>query len=322
MNKLIDLFPEIAKEWHPTKNVYDLSLISYGSAKEAWWLCPVGHEYQMRVNSRTGKHKCGCPYCNSNRKTGSLAETHPELASQWHPKNLKSPSEVTAGTHTKVWWFGSCGHEWEMPINNRTNPGLLSGCPYCANRLVDDTNSLLGRCPEIAKEWHPTKNGDLTPDKVNYRCYKRVWWLGECGHEWDTLVRTRTRVVRPAGCPYCRDSKGEKKVEETLIKLGLYYEKQVRFHDCRDKRSLPFDFKVDNILIEYQGIQHYEPVNFGNKDYIKVFEETKKRDAIKYAWCNEKGYDILVISYKDFNNIPKIIERAVGRAPTDRRGPS
>lgn len=72
-------------------------------------------------------------------------------------------------------------------------------------------NSLEFCYPEIAKEWHPTKNGKLTPDKVNKASRFKVWWLGKCGHEWDMRVNERTvefvrkngKLKKQYGCPYC-----------------------------------------------------------------------------------------------------------------------
>tara|TARA_B100000315_G_C14397476_1_gene504867 strand:- start:107 stop:301 length:195 start_codon:yes stop_codon:yes gene_type:complete len=64
----------------------------------------------------------------------------------------------------------------------------------------------LGKFPEIAKEWHPTKNGDLTPDKVTYGSNKKVWW--QCpkniDHVWNSLIKDRTRIgIRKRNCPDC-----------------------------------------------------------------------------------------------------------------------
>ena len=53
----------------------------------------------------------------------------------------------------------------------------------------------------MANYWHPTKNGDLTPDQVTKGSNKKVWWLGDCGHEWEARVATR---VRGKGCHTCR----------------------------------------------------------------------------------------------------------------------
>ena len=54
--------------------------------------------------------------------------------------------------------------------------------------------------PRVAKQWHPTKNGDLKPEDVNRKTGKRVWWVCEKGHEWPARVVDRTRG---GGCPRC-----------------------------------------------------------------------------------------------------------------------
>lgn len=311
--KLIKKHPEIAAEWIEDKNFpLILSSISYGSRKKVWWMCnKCNHSYQMRVDSRSGKG-CGCPVCNSNRKTVPLNVSNPELAKEWHKKNELSPNDVTAGSHDIVWWSGVCGHEWQANIHNRTKLIRPAGCPYCCNKLVDNTNSLKSCFPNIANEWHPTKNENFTPDDVVWCAYKKVWWLGECGHEWNTLVRTRTRKIRPAGCPVCKDSKGEIAVEKELVDLGICYRKQVRFKNCRSKYPLPFDFEIvgKNILIEYQGIQHYEPTNFGG-DFLKVFTDLQEHDRIKREWCEDNSYKLIAIPYHQIDDIKNIILREV-----------
>ena len=54
--------------------------------------------------------------------------------------------------------------------------------------------------PGVAKQWHPTKNGDLKPEDMNRRTGKKIWWLCEKGHEWEERVVDRTRG---GGCPRC-----------------------------------------------------------------------------------------------------------------------
>lgn len=73
-------------------------------------------------------------------------------------------------------------------------------------------NSILVHNPSLAMEWHPTKNGTLTPDKVSYGSRHKVWWLGKCGHEWQMAPNDRTQREyvdkrgwrhKPQGCPFC-----------------------------------------------------------------------------------------------------------------------
>ena len=311
MRKLIEEYTDIAAEWHPTKNLpLLLEDVSCGSKRNIWWLGKCGHEFQARPQSRTSRGY-GCPYCGRKKKVGMLEDTHPQLVAEWHPRNELSPKEVTGGSHVKVLWLGKCGHEWEAFIHNRTSK-QANGCPYCSHKMVNEDNSLASCFPKIAAEWHPTKNGELLPSQVSWKTYKRVWWLGKCGHEWKTLVRVRTRKIRPAGCPICQESRGEVAVERALEGCGVEYETQVRFPECRDKKPLPFDFLVagSKLLIEYQGLQHYEPVNFGG-DYVAAFEGIKRRDEIKRSWCHQNGYELLVIPYWELDNVKEIVEGKV-----------
>lgn len=72
-------------------------------------------------------------------------------------------------------------------------------------------NSVSFLYPDIAAEWHPTKNGKLTPNKISKATNKKAWWLGKCGHEWQMSVSDRTStyvrkdgtIKKPYGCPFC-----------------------------------------------------------------------------------------------------------------------
>ena len=204
-NSLASLFPEIASEWHPTKNG-DLTpdQIVYGSGKRVWWKCDKGpdHEWQASPHTRISM-KSGCSACagRSVSVTNSLTSLHPELALEWHPtKNGDlTPDQVVAGSPKKVWWKCDKGpdHEWKASSQSRRgeNP---TGCPACAGHMVSVTNSLASIKPELAKQWHPTLNGDLTPDQVVAWGKTRYWWKCDKGpdHEWQALTET--------GCPCCR----------------------------------------------------------------------------------------------------------------------
>lgn len=127
-----------------------------------------------------------------------------QLATEWHPTRNGDllPSRVSAGSARKVWRRCSQGHEWEASVSSR-NRG--AGCPFCAgHRAAAGENDLATLNPELAAEWHPTKNGSLSPTQVTANSNKKVWWLGGCGHEWEATVASRSRG---SDCPYCRGSK-------------------------------------------------------------------------------------------------------------------
>ena len=145
----------------------------------------------------------------------SLLYCFPSVAAEWHPTkngNL-TPDKVSKASCRTVWWLGKCGHEWQMPISSRTNTSSRNGverkpqgCPFCSSkRLLIGFNDLLSKYPEIATEWHPSKNGDLQPADVMPNSHKKIWWLGKCGHEW--LASANKRCSRGGGCPICYSEK-------------------------------------------------------------------------------------------------------------------
>ena len=112
---------------------------------------------------------------------------------------------------------------------------------------------------------------------------------------------------RGAGCPYCRESRGENVIDTILKQKGITYKRQHRFPDCRDKYPLPFDFYLpdNNICIEFDGEQHFRPVNYYGG--IKGFELTQRRDNIKNKYCEEKGIKLIRIPYNKIDEIKEII---------------
>jgi hypothetical protein len=210
-NCLVTTHPEIAAEWHPTKNGDLLpNMVTAGSDKKVWWKCLVveDHEWQAKVYDRK---KAGCSCCNGKTAVPSncLATTHPEIAAEWHPiKNGDlMPNMVTAGSHKKVWWKCSTAddHEWESEVCGRTAKRGGAGCPCCLGLVVVPSNCLATTHPEIAAEWHPTKNGNLTPSMVTISNQKKAWWKCPIAddHEWQSMICNR----KISGCPCCDGKK-------------------------------------------------------------------------------------------------------------------
>ena len=210
VSDLATVNPGLAREWHPTKNgkllPYD---VTAKSNKFVWWQCEKGHEWRAMVYDRS--NGCGCPIC-SGRKVlvgyNDLATRNPKLAAEWHPtKNKKlSASDVTCGSDKKVWWKCYAGHEWEAVVSSRS---AGYGCPYCAGqKVIVGYNDLETVNPELASEWHPAKNGSLTPNDVMPGTNKKVWWLCENGHEWQAQINSRSKGAK---CKVCYNLKRTKK---------------------------------------------------------------------------------------------------------------
>ncbi len=122
------------------------------------------------------------------------------LLKQWNRarNGPVTPETVSYGSNKRVWWQCDAGHEWQAMVKSRT---VGCGCPYCANRLlVRGKNDLATVYPELATEWHPERNGPLTPADVMCGSRKRVWWQCKAGHEWQATVNAR---AEGRACPAC-----------------------------------------------------------------------------------------------------------------------
>lgn len=78
-----------------------------------------------------------------------------------------------------------------------------------------NSNSLKEKYPELAAQWHPEKNGDLTPEDVSAGSNRKVWWICEEGHEWEATVASR---VYGNGCPFCSGRRAIKEINDLATK--------------------------------------------------------------------------------------------------------
>ena len=145
VNDLQSQFPDIAKEWHPTRNG-DLKPmeVTRSSRKKVWWQCSThpDHEWVSSIGDRTGKGQ-GCPISSGNKTLegfNDLQSLAPEVAKEWHPmmKGKLKPKQFSKRSRKKVWWQCSAhpDHEWVSTIDSRTGQG--KGCPICAGKKVLD----------------------------------------------------------------------------------------------------------------------------------------------------------------------------------------
>ena len=198
-------YPELAAEWHPTKNkgLHPEDLL-HGSNKKVWWKCNQGHEWQSAIFNRAIQGK-GCPYCAGKKvsSTNNLLYRYPEVAKFWSPKNLISPDEVIAQSGKAYIWECAKGHEWTARPNNMVKKKFH--CPECEyldrgdgmRKATPDFN-LDTEHPELAKEWH--QRNEKPPTFYMPKSNDKVWWLCKQRHEWEASIDSRTRGT---GCPYC-----------------------------------------------------------------------------------------------------------------------
>ena len=309
-NCLATTHPELAEQWHPTKNGNSNAYnIGGGSGKRFWWKCDKGddHEWITSPSNRINKG-AACAICINQKivKSNCLATTHPELAEQWHPtKNGRLTTlDVGGGTHKKVWWKCPKGddHEWTGSVINRTR--LDRNCPVCVNQKIVKSNCMATTHPELAKQWHPTKNGDLTPFDVGGGTNLKIWWKCPKGddHEWITSASGRSGK---RGCPFCTltpQSKQELTITFELMKLfknidpkGLKTKLEGRL------RAIDIFIPKLNLCIEFDGSYWHKD----KRDIDKIKSEMLFKEGFKLIRVREeplkKIYDTDIISKKPYN---------------------
>jgi len=248
----------------------------------------------------------------------NLLVINPELSKEWnYEKNDKRPEEYCPNSNQEVWWQCNKGHEWDAIIYNRNSKE--SGCPYCSGDLPSEENNLFTRNSVLASEWHPTKNGDLTPYDVTVSSNTYAWWLcKDCKHEWNTMINWRSSE-NGTGCPECaKTSTAEILISNILNTYNISNISQFRINECRNKNTLPFDHavfgdgeKLDLIfLIEFDGYHHFHPVCFGGISEelaFEIFKQTQINDKIKTQYCLVNNIPLLRIHYKNLKNLPTIL---------------
>lgn len=200
---LSEAFPQIAAEWHPALNGdHTPEEVTSRSNRIVWWRCVEGHEWSQRVSARTRGATVPCQQCaRPDRKTGSLAELHHDLVTEWHPtlNHSLDPGTLSPGVAAKVWWrCNDCGYVWRSQVASRVRG---AGCPACLGRLVFGWTDLESVAPLVAAELDPEANDGLDAGEVLAESEKSVWWRCPQGHSWRSMIRSRVRGI--SRCPDC-----------------------------------------------------------------------------------------------------------------------
>ena len=283
-----DKYPELLAEWDYDKNVMSPSTITPNSSTKVWWKCSVcGYTWRTSVSHRTIR-RSGCPACKNKVATNinSVKSVRPDLLNYWdYEKNIDiTPADVTPGSNKKVWWKCALGHEWMAPVTSIANGGQCPIC--CGQRVLEGYNDLLTKNPELAKEWHPTKNGTLLPSQVTTGSSKiKVWWLCPKGHEYQATVANRNNGT---GCPICdKEQKTSFPEQAIFFYLGKHTPAVSRY-------LLDGKTEIDIYLPELRVGIEYDGYFFHNN------AESRKKELKKDEIIHDTGITLLrVKEYKD-----------------------
>lgn len=249
---------------------------------------------------------CHCKYCNIENR-GKLKVIDIDIVKQKCSElNLQYINSFQADGETKVQFI--CNKHFYKGIQTICWYHLRTskyGCSFCAgkNKTTEDfKKEIVLINPNIAII------GEYKGSEHPIKCQCKI-----CGHIWHPIGRS---LRYGNGCPSCKCSKGEQKIQIWLNKSNISFVREKIFDDCISERRLRFDFYIPtlNTIIEYDGIQHYRPIDFAGKGHDWAYEEylsTIKRDLIKNEYCAMHNISIIRIPYWQYDNIETILTQKI-----------
>ncbi len=232
----------------------------------------------------------------------------------WDKNNSISPTGISVGSNQKVWWKCSNGHEWQASIGHRAIRG--QGCPFCSGRrAISGETDLATLNPKLAAEWHPTKNGALTPNQITIHSGKKIWWQCAYGHEWQATPRDRD--IDNTGCPFCNARRQTSFPEQAIY----FYIKKIfpnavnRYRDIFSN-SMELDIFIPDISvgIEYDGLRWHstETQHLKEKTKHRICKECgvfliRIKENNKSAWNDVADKVICVEKRRNFAKLNKLI---------------
>ena len=220
---LAETHPDIASEWYYKKNCgFKPEDFSKGSNVKAWWKCSEGHIWQASIYARTGRLEYGCFKCN----VGFIDLTEfPEVMKFFDRQKNKGINPRDVKSNTLIHWRcqKSDDHKWRKSFTKQHHQRF---CPFCNNRKVSKTNCLATLYPDLAKEFHKTKNGKSTPRTVSAFACKNFWWhCKTCNHAWEANLQNR--ATNNTGCPQCWQKR----------RVTLFHQRGARLREKRFRKK-------------------------------------------------------------------------------------
>ena len=277
-------FIEKAKLVHGDR--YDYSLWEYVDCKtKSNIICKEHGVFKQNANNHLqGK---GCPFCGgrAKRTTEDFVKKAKELYGDKYDYSLVE--YINCETKIKI----ICNTCKKNFLQNPNNHLRGRGCPICRG-FYRTTEDFIEKSNKI----HDNKYDYSLTEYIN----SEIEVIIICP-EHGKFKQIPYLHIYGTGCPYCKSSRGEKIIRNFLKENNIMYEEQKKFKDCKNKLPLSFDFYLTeyNVCIEYQGIQHFKPVeHFGGVD---AFIKQKERDKIKKEYCKNNNIPLIEITYNNKN---------------------
>lgn len=305
-----DMFVERAKKIHGDR--YEYNHVHY---QGRFIKVPISCSKHGDFLQTPGNHLCGkgCPECKREKLSSDRVDSLEEFirkSRKAHGDKYDYQKAIYSGSQTPVVIICPMHGEFsQFPMSH------VKGheCPKCGrlklrNTFVSNAYEFIIKARKVhGDKYHYGKVVYFKAiDKVTITCPKH-----------GDFLQSPNKHLRGKGCPSCKETTGERRIREYLQTHGITFTPQKRFPDCKLVRPLSFDFYLPaiRIAIEYDGKQHFEPVNFtgrSNCDVKAAFEKCVQSDSVKESYCRRNGIALLRISYQQAKSIDHILNTTLG----------
>lgn len=289
-------------------NRYDYSFVKYINAfSPVKILCKQHGYFHQTPNSHLSG--CGCFNCNGSIKLDTVEFIR--RAIQLHGDKYDYSKTTYTSYHKKL--IITCKHHGDFL--QRPSVHLRgSGCSVCSKNIKYSHEEFI----KLAETIHGKR---YNYSKTTYTGNKQKIVI-ICNKHGEFLQRPTDHLNNQQGCPKCNHSLGENKISKFLTNKNILYETEKSFIDCvnpdanSSKSKLRFDFFIPakNLLIEYDGKQHFQSGACIKGKHVITSDELKaiqRRDKLKTRYARRKGIHLIRIKYTQFNNIESILEKAL-----------
>jgi very-short-patch-repair endonuclease len=250
-------------------------------------VCANNHEWSP-LPLHVVHHNSWCPQCFDRY-------TPEEFEEVFYQTVISKGGQVTGTYVNSTYHANVCcnkAHTWRAVPWNVVNG---TWCPHCYGRtLLEGETNFLNKVQE--------NEGTVLEDYIDSKT--PLWIQCKFGHQWKTAPSCIS-ATNGIWCPKCCfKSKGESVIAKYLDSKGIRYIREAKLIHGKLYR---YDFFLPdfNIIIEFDGIQHFQPVEFFSKC---SFEERRAADLYKDNFAYSSGIHLLRIPYTMLNNVDTIID--------------
>lgn len=251
-----------------------------------------GRVFDMAPNKFQQGHRC--PACYKDSKVKTLEQFISDVRSI-HGELFEVVSDYTSSSSPVTLKCTVHNFTFDSVPNNILRKTKRLICPKCfgdyqREKQRKDTE-------EVVRQLTMKHRGkiELIGEYVNTHT-KTLFKCADCGKEFKAEPNS---VLRISGCPYCSTPKGEKLIREFLDDNNIPYESQKKFEGLEADRKLSYDFylPVNNIVVEYDGLQHDKPIEFFGG--VEAYNKQRLHDELKTSFAQQNGITLLRFKYEE-----------------------